>query len=104
MQKKYGEDGGEMEYKDRGFQWLLKGYDIVEVQIAFEKYLRSNSDLPAPADIIAIIDHKPVFSDTLYRAIKAKAKNDPYYWHTDKERKYMKDYEKHRLNEGLGEI
>lgn len=38
-----------------GFSWALVGYTMDEVKRAFQAYITSHSDIPAPADIIKLV-------------------------------------------------
>lgn len=55
LQKQYGKTKQELEELVEGFAWLLADFPMAAVAGAFKSYLRERSDIPAPADIIAII-------------------------------------------------
>ena len=55
MQKAYGKTQAEFETLVEGFAWALAGYELSEVVRAFRSYVVSHSDIPAPADIIRLV-------------------------------------------------
>lgn len=56
MQKQYGKSQSELETLVDGFAWVLADYGMDEIALGFAEYIKSNSDIPAPADIKKIID------------------------------------------------
>lgn len=81
------------------FQMVLADYPYDKIGDAFKAYLKFNNDMPAPADIVNIIerDGKPPFEKAVYVSISMKRGEDrsPEEW------KYMKDYEKFMIG-GFG--
>ncbi len=67
-------------------------------------YSRSKNDIPAPADIIAIIDPPPPpkerLSGAVYVALKKQIVDNIFI--TPKEREYMAAYEKQELDKVRG--
>lgn len=59
-QKKYGESASNMAAKVAFFQIMLGDYDINQIQTAFIRYARSHDDIPAPANIIQLIENPEV--------------------------------------------
>ena len=55
LQKTYGKTRDELETMVEGFAWALAGFGIDEIREAMRKYILSNSDVPAPNDILNII-------------------------------------------------
>ena len=55
LQKAYGKNQEELETLVEGFAWLLDGYEIPEIMRAMKGYLQTNSDIPAPNDVMRII-------------------------------------------------
>ncbi len=53
-----------MEYRDGMFQLLLAEYAMFEVRKAFIEFVKSDSGLPTPSDIIKLIEN-----DRLYRVV-----------------------------------
>lgn len=56
MQKQYGKTAEELETLVDGFAWALDGYEMPDIMAAFGIYIRKKSDIPAPADIIKIME------------------------------------------------
>jgi len=98
MQKKYGTTPEELELKEAGFQMMLAGYDIDEVEAAFIKYCKKHDDIPAPANIIGIIENRPVYSEAIYRQIKADILC-PTTFVSKQEKQYLEDYKVYMLGE-----
>jgi hypothetical protein len=72
--KGYGEKAEDAASRDAGFQWLLGRFTIEQVRDAFRVYVERRSDLPAPADIIQIIEPPPEpLSAALYVSYQKKA-------------------------------
>lgn len=65
LQKQYGKTPAELETLVEGFSWALADYTMQQIITAMREYVRNASDIPAPADIIKIIEaerekNKPV--------------------------------------------
>ena len=56
LQKAYGKTAEELETLVEGFSWALAEYPIDEITLAMAHYIKTASDIPAPADIIKIIE------------------------------------------------
>lgn len=56
MQKQYGKTPAELEILVEGFSWVLADHSIVKIMAAMREYIQHNSDIPAPADILKIIE------------------------------------------------
>lgn len=56
LQKAYGKTPEELETLVEGFAWALSEYKMYQIIRSMRKYVLSHSDIPAPADIIKIID------------------------------------------------
>lgn len=56
MQKAYGKTQAEFETLVEGFAWALAGRDMAQVTRAFRAYVLGHSDIPAPADILKLMD------------------------------------------------
>lgn len=52
----YGKEPEALEGTVAMFQLVLADYSIDEIRRGFTEYLKRNSDMPAPADIVNIID------------------------------------------------
>jgi hypothetical protein len=55
LQKTYGKNQAEIETLADGFCWILQDYGIEEIKKAMREYILTKNDVPAPADILAII-------------------------------------------------
>lgn len=56
LQKQYGKTQAELETLVEGFSWALADYAMPEIIKAMRKYVLTASDIPAPADVIKIIE------------------------------------------------
>lgn len=56
LQKAYGKTSDELETLVEGFSWALAEYHIDEITRAMAHYIKTNADIPAPANIIEIIE------------------------------------------------
>lgn len=94
--KKYGEAADVAEMRDAGFQFMLGDYTIEQITSAFRQYLKTNREIPTPADIIEIIDPstKPL-STAFYLSLREKAQDGKYIM--PDERKYMNRFENEEL-------
>jgi len=93
MQKGYGEKAEDALTRDAGFQWILGDYDIEQVKAAFLKYVKTHSDMPAPADIINIINPPPPKIDwPLYIELKKRLRQSNVYVDQD-ERAFVRNCE-----------
>lgn len=73
-------------------QMVLADYPFDKIQKAFLFYLKTNSDLPAPADIVNVIERgggKPPFDKTVYVSICKKHADE----RTSDEWQYKREYE-----------
>jgi len=91
----------DMKNIDSAFQFVLGDYATTKVVEAFGKWLKTQSYAPTPADIVAIIENKPIFDTATYIAIKDRMKEGEFM--LEREKQYLRDYERQKLNEGLGE-
>lgn len=94
--KKYGEAADTTEMRDAGFQMMLGDYDIETVTKAFRTYLKTNKEIPTPADIIEIIDPsvKPLDRAFYSELLKRRAKGE---YLTSTEWAYVHRYEDEEL-------
>lgn len=90
--KVYGKEPEQMKSVNSMFQLVLSDYNIEDIRRAFAYYLKHNTDLPAPADIVNIIERgdKPPLDKTVYVSISKKLAEN----RTKDEWQYMRDYEK----------
>lgn len=88
MQKAYGRQIGDLETMTRAFGQILGPYPLASVQAAFLQFIRRNPTIPAPSDIIAILDPLPPTLDAAYyRTLKKTT------YKTPAEHKYIETYE-----------
>ena len=91
--KIYGKEPEQMKSINALFQFVLADYHIVKIREAFVFYLKHNNELPAPSDIVQIIErggNKPPFEKSVYIAITRKPPEE----RTSDEWQYMSDYQK----------
>lgn len=90
-QKGYGEKPEDAEVRDRYFQRKLARFTFDDVLEAMERYTDVKSDIPAPADIIQILDPEPEpLSNAMYVRLCKKERDS--YLGTD-EQNYKRVYE-----------
>ena len=72
--KLYGREPEDFDAVNAMFQMVLADYPIGKIKQAFTVYLKRHTELPAPADIVQIIerDGKPPLERTVYIAISKK--------------------------------
>jgi hypothetical protein len=75
---------------------VLSDYPFENIEKAFALYLKSNNEMPAPADIVNIIERngKPPFERGVYVSISKKHPED----RSKSEWEYMQDYEKYMIS------
>jgi hypothetical protein len=56
LQKQYGKTQAELETLVEGFSWALAEYNIADITKAMAQYIKTANDIPAPFDIIKIIE------------------------------------------------
>lgn len=62
-----------MEQKLKGFLHLLEGYEMPQIIEAIVQYCSENSDIPAPADILKILNPPlPQLSGSYYQSLLKK--------------------------------
>ncbi|UEM08086.1 hypothetical protein JL101_035405 (plasmid) [Skermanella rosea] len=99
LQKQYGKTGAELEVLVEGFCWVLQGYAMDVILDALRQYVAvpGNSDIPAPSDIIAIIDPpEPPLSAAMYVSIRKKMVEGRVFvppWEVE----YVREFERREL-------
>lgn len=90
--KIYGKTPQQMESVTRLFKMALADYTYKQIQGALVYYAKNYSEMPAPADIVRIIERngKPPFSDAVYVSISKKQPCE----RTADDWEYMRDYER----------
>lgn len=80
------------------FNLVLADYPLQKIEEAFAFYLKSNNEMPAPADIANIIErgNKPPFERSVYLSLVRRKQADPYAYNvlTAAEQAYIDDYER----------
>lgn len=89
--KTYGKQPAQMENVAKLFQFALADYSYDQIRKAFAQYVKTSSEMPAPADIVNIIERngKPPFEKAVYIAIQKKYAGD----RTDSDWQYLREYE-----------
>ena len=97
--KTYGKDPGQLDATIDLFMFALAEYPADLIGNAFKKYVSTNSDFPAPADIAQLIERqgRPKLENSVYISISKK----PADTRTDDEWQYMREYE-HYMVKGDG--
>lgn len=95
MQKGYGESPEDMAKRESAFQWKLGRFTFDDVKAAMERYTDVRSDIPAPADIIQMLDPEPEgLSQAVYVRLCTKAKES---YLTPDEELYRKVFERNEI-------
>lgn len=101
LQKQYGKTTAELETLVEGFAWVLGEYKIDVILDGIAKYVRRSSDIPAPADIMNIIDPPPQkLSGAVYISLKKQLIDNIFT--TDEERAYIAAYERQEMDKLRG--
>lgn len=89
--KTYGKEPEQMDSVKKLMQFALADYPWQKVREAFAYYVKNNTEFPAPADIVQIIErgNKPPFERAVYTAISKKHADQ----RTSEEWSYMRAYE-----------
>lgn len=100
-QKRYGESSDTMAAKLNWFKLMLADYDIDQIQSAFIQYAKTKDDIPAPANIIQLIENPLIasYDDVVCTCGQhyGKGCNTPekraksYAWHRDNGINYIGD-------------
>lgn len=90
--KVYGKEPEQVESIIQMFRMILADYPFEKILKAFALYLKTNTEMPAPADIANIIERggKPPFDKSIYVSISKKHPED----RDSDDWQYMRDYEK----------
>jgi hypothetical protein len=94
--KVYGKEPEQMTDTVALFQRVLGPYPFPAIQRAFDAYLSRNTSMPAPADIVNIIDPpKPELSAALYVSLQEKSRDGTYL--TPEERGFCEAFRQQEL-------
>lgn len=102
MQKQFGKTTGQLENIIVGFCWALADYDPALVIDGLGEYIRNNSDMPTPADIVKLIDPKPPAwkpDKPYYISLKKIHDEQGPYGLDNDEIEYIRRYEEHMRQE-----
>lgn len=94
--KTYGKEPEQMDSVKKLFHFALADYPWQKIREAFAYYFKNNTEMPAPADIVQIIErgNKPPFDRAVYVSISKKDANQ----RSSEEWAYMRGYEDWMLN------
>lgn len=67
LQKAYGKSPAELETLVEGFSWALADYSMPKIIKALREYVLTHSDIPAPADIISILNRETLHKTEDYQ-------------------------------------
>lgn len=94
LQKAFGKTKEELEVLVEGFNWALSDYDMEEIMLGIKEHIRTQSDVPAPADIIKIMDlkreYKKYLNPPIEKLLSYKKKGLPL---SDIQKERIKKYE-----------
>ncbi len=103
LQKSYGKTPDQLHTMVAGFAWALADFEPEAVFSALKIYIRRKNDVPAPADIIAILAPEPeIWSPdwSVYNRYKEMLAKEGKYALTPEEKKYMAMCEEWSLSRG----
>jgi hypothetical protein len=103
MQHQFGKTTGQIENIIAGFHWALKDYSVDTVLDGIRQYVMRKSDIPAPADIINIIDpapRKPEFDRAYYVHLRKLKDEQGEFALSRDEEEYLKAYDEHMIKKG----
>lgn len=97
MQKAYGKTAFDLETIVSGFLMFMEEYHMADILRGLKEYMKLKNDIPAPSDIIAIIDPPPEpLSQAMYIRICKKVE-DGYTFVSDAEYTYKSRFEQNEL-------
>jgi len=93
--KTYGKEPEQLDSVKKLFHFALADYSWDRIREAFAYYIKHNTEFPAPADIVQIIErgNKPPFDRAVYTSISKKHPAE----RTSDEWQYMREYERWML-------
>lgn len=100
LQKQFGKTTGQLENIVAGFCWALAKYPVQEVMRGFGEYIQRHSDMPTPANIVAIIDPDPPkkeWDKSVYIKLQQIFKAEGPYGLNEEEYEYIRGYEENVL-------
>lgn len=94
VQRTYGKQGEDIKTLTKIFLEDLKEFTPEKVLSAIKSWRKTQREFPTPADIMGILDPKPVLDKSVYLSIQDKRKKQGGEYLSDKEWKYIAAYEK----------
>lgn len=93
--KTYGKEPEQLDSVKKLMHFALADYSWQQISEALRYYFKNNSEFPAPADLVQIIErgNKPPFDRAVYVSISKKQADQ----RTSDEWAYMRDYERWML-------
>jgi hypothetical protein len=94
LQRQYGKTEAELKVLVEGFCWALSEYHMDSILQAIKQYIKTRPDIPAPADIEAILNPplpKPDWA--VYVALKKRSQEGD--WLLASERQFLRDCEEY---------
>lgn len=89
----YGKEPEQLQNASKLFAIVLSDYSIEQIETAFKTYLKRNTDMPKPADIVKIIEPpKPEKKWCKVTFLEIKRKKRENIFTTDEENKYCEDF------------
>ena len=98
VQRTYGKQAGDLDKVAKIFARVLAEYDPQQVIEAIKRWLQESPEFPTPSDIVKMLDPAKKFDKELYIKFSQQyAKGEITEFSQGYE--YMKEYEKHKLQE-----
>lgn len=100
LQKQFGKTHAQLGSMVEGYAWVLADYPMERVIWGLGQYMRTKTDIPAPADICLIIDPPPPKWEpdrSYYIKLQQIFKTEGPYGLNDDEYEYIRRYEEHVL-------
>lgn len=101
VQKQYGKSPASIKTLVEGFAWVLSEYPLDRVVMAIGEYIKRHPDIPAPANITAILDPLPpppwVPDWSYYNRLKKMREDGGIYALQQEEEDFMKKCEAYSL-------
>lgn len=97
LQRQFGKTEGELETLVEGICWAIPDHPMDAVLDAIKVYIRNHSDIPAPNDLLDILDPPPpVYTAAMYIQIKKNLRAGNVFVDDD-EKAYCRAYEKQEM-------
>lgn len=99
-QKLYGKEPGQLRNAVELFSWVLADYPIERIVWGVGQYLKTRNDIPAPSDIVKIIDPEPPkkeWDKSFYIRLQQIFRDQGPYGLNKEEFEYIRGYEENVL-------